>query len=315
MNYIQRRNLNISLLLVFCLIFAPFIDVAEASIFGKIREKTQEKVEQLQQREWWITKAVGKATGFVAGKAGGLLGAAVGYVIGASFGGPVAAGMGAMFGYRIGDIVVKTFAKAVGETIAKRKLETGEEVTLGTVVETITEINKASLSAESVGAVIGDLIGGSLGAVAGIALLAGASPLAIPLLGTFSAGYLGSKLGTAVGRGIGRLIGRKALKKGYEAYATGTEDSGIKGETLYEENSGKKADDIPTTVQNDKAIRVENGSKDITKLKTAYEQAYIAYTRAITSVDTTNEEKNLLFAEYRECYDAYRAATAESSNK
>ena len=66
-----------------------------------------------------------------------------------------------MFGYRIGDIVVKTFAKAVGERIAKRKLETGEEVTVGTVVDTIGEINKASLSAESVGAVVGDLIGGS----------------------------------------------------------------------------------------------------------------------------------------------------------
>ncbi|MFA7145674.1 MAG: hypothetical protein WC221_03695, partial [Candidatus Riflebacteria bacterium] len=161
MNYIQRRNINISLLLVLCLLFAPFIDVAEASILDKIKEKAQEKSEQLQQREWWITKAVGKASGFVAGKAGGLMGAAVGYVIGATFGGPVAAGMGAMFGYRIGDIVVKTFAKAVGESIAKRKLETGEEVTVGTVVDTISEINKASLSAESVGAVIGDLIGGS----------------------------------------------------------------------------------------------------------------------------------------------------------
>jgi hypothetical protein len=211
--------------------------------------------------------------------------------------------------------VVKTFAKAVGERIAKRKLETGEEVTVGTVVDTIGEINKASLSAESVGAVIGDLIGGSLGAAAGIALLAGASPLAIPLLGTFSAGYLGSKLGTAIGRGIGRWIGRKALKKGYDAYAATYEETAANNETYNEKYTEKTSVNVSPVNQNDKNIYTEKKPKDIVKLKTAYEQAYIAYTRAVTSADSSTEERKKLFAEYRESYDAYIAATAETSNK
>ena len=66
---------------------------------------------------------------------------------------------------------------------------------------------------------------------------------------------------------------------------------------------------------NEKNIYTEKKPKDIVKLKTAYEQAYIAYTRAVTSADSTTEERKKLFAEYRESYDAYIAATAETSNK
>ncbi|HPT48359.1 MAG TPA: hypothetical protein PLM07_20945, partial [Candidatus Rifleibacterium sp.] len=153
MLFAQRRFVNISLLLVLCLLLAPFAEAAEVSLFDRLKLKTAEKVEQVQQRDWLITKAAGKATGFVAGKAGGAIGAAVGYVLGAAVGGPVAAGIGGMVGFRIGDIVTKTFAKAVGELVAQRNLKEKRKVDFNAVVDAIKSVNKASLSAEAVGAV------------------------------------------------------------------------------------------------------------------------------------------------------------------
>ena len=47
----QRRYANMSLLLVLCLLLAPFVDAAELSLFDKLKLKTQEKVEQVQQRD------------------------------------------------------------------------------------------------------------------------------------------------------------------------------------------------------------------------------------------------------------------------
>ncbi len=323
----QRRYVNISLLLVLCLLLAPFVDAAELSLFDKLKLKTQEKVEQVQQRDWWITKAAGKVAGFVAGKAVGALGAGIGFVIGTTIGGPVAAGMGAMIGYRIGDIAAKTFGKAVGELLAQWKLHHGRKVDLGAVVDAIKSVNKASLSAESIGAVFGDLVGGSLGAAAGIALLAGATPFAIPLLGTVSAAYLGSKLGKAIGRGIGRWIGRKTLKKGYEAYAaSGISEAEDKKEEAELEStlvkiedpepantgSGNVADETKAAVGNPASA----ATPSVMAARAAYEKTYREYTDAVTSPTASAEEKKARLQSYRQAYEAYQAAiNAASSGK
>lgn len=313
----QRRFVNISLLLVLCLVLAPFIDAAELSLFDKLKLKTQAKIEQVQQRDWLITKAAGKAAGFVAGKAGGAIGAAIGYVLGAAVGGPVAAGVGGMIGFRIGDIVTKTFAKAVGELVAQWKLHHGRKVDLGAVVDAIKTVNKASLSAESIGAVFGDLVGGSLGAAAGIALLAGASPIAIPILGTISVAYLGSKIGKAIGGGIGRWIGRKVLKKGYEAYAASgiSEADDKKEEAALEAGLVKIEDPAPAStgseaVSTGSAPGQTNGDAagDSVVARTAYEKAYREYTDVITSPDSTSEEKKASLQSYRQAYEAYQNA-------
>ncbi len=318
----QRRYVNISLVLVLCLLLAPFADAAELSLFDRLKSKTQEKVEQLQQRDWWITKAAGKAAGFVAGKAGGAMGAAVGYVLGAAVGGPVAAGMGAMIGFRMGDIVTKTFAKAVGELLAQWKLHHGRKVDLGAVMDAIKSVNKASLSAESVGAVFGDLVGGSLGVAAGVALLAGATPFAIPLIGTVSAAYLGSKLGKAIGRGIGRWIGRKAMKKGYEAYAaSGISAAEDKKEEAELESTLIKIEDPYVANESgstDARAPAESGSgidddRSAVATRVAYEKAYREYTDAVTSPGATDAEKKASLLKYRQAYEAYQNAINQGS--
>jgi hypothetical protein len=274
---LRKKHLTlISLMLALTFLFAPFIEAAELSLFDRIKLKTEEKKEQLQSKDWWITKAVSKAAGFVAGKAGGAVGAAVGYVIGAGLGGPVAAGMGAMVGFRIGDIVTKTFAKAVSEVVTQWKLKDEREVSVKTVFDAIRTVNKASLSAESIGAVLGDLIGGSLGAAAGIALLSGTGPIAIPIIGAVSAAYIGSKLGKAVFGGIFRWAGRKIFKKGYEAYA------------------GSEPEDSLSSKQSD--ARLE------------YEQAYREYTSAVTEGSYTHEEIQKKLQNYRAAFERYRAS-------
>ncbi len=301
---VQKRLFSISLLLTICLLLAPFVEAAELSLFDRLKLKTKEKVEQFQQRDWWITKAASTASGFVAGKAGGAVGAALGYVIGASVGGPLAAGMGAMLGFRIGDIVAKTFGKAVGALVTQWKLNHGRKVDLSAVVDAVKTVNKASLTADAIGAVIGDLIGGTMGAAAGIAFLSCGGPLMLPILGTISAAYIGSKVGKAIGGGIGRWIGRKVLKKGYEAYAAiGTSEKQEEAQI----DSGLVKIEEPGQLTSEENARL-NAKADSSTLeaKAAYEKAYREYTDAVTSTDASNSDKQQKLQVYRQAYEAYR---------
>ncbi|MEW6711576.1 MAG: hypothetical protein AB1403_17265 [Candidatus Riflebacteria bacterium] len=300
-----RKNYGLlSLLIVLSMLLAPIVEAAELSLFQRLKLKTQQKAEQLQQKEWWITKAVSKAVGFVAGKAGGAVGAAVGYVIGAGLGGPVAAGMGAMIGFRIGDIVTKTFAKAISELVTQWKLRDQRPVNLGTVIDAVKTVNKASLSAESVGAVLGDLIGGSLGAAAGIAMLAGTGPIALPIIGTLSAAYLGSKLGKAIFGGIGRWIGRKTLKKGYEALAAD------EPEETPEEAALEKVPEISSA--GTEAAKTAP-AKNSLQARQVYEQAYKEYIAAVTSKHATEAEKQEKLRAYQQALKDYQVPAAQQS--
>lgn len=302
----QRQLGRISLLLVLCLLLAPFIEAAELSLFERLKQKTQAKVEQLQQRDWWITKAASTAAGFVAGKAGGALGAAVGYVLGAAVGGPVAAGMGAMLGFRIGDIVTKTFARAISALVTQWKLHQGRKVDLGAVLDAVKTVNKASLTADAAGAVIGDLIGGTMGAAAGIAFLSCGGPIILPILGTISAAYIGSKIGKAIGGGIGRWIGRKVLKKGYEAYAAiGNSEK----EETEEVEQGLVKIEGPAT-PSEVPTPSENITESALDARAVYEKAYREYTDAVTSASATTAEKQAKLQAYRTAYESYQAAIA-----
>lgn len=302
---VQKRLSGISLLLTICLLLAPFVEAAELSLFDRLKLKTQEKVEQVQQRDWWITKAGATAAGFVVGKAGGAVGAAFGYVLGAAVGGPLAAGMGAMIGFRIGDIVAKTFGRAVGALVTQWKLHHGRKVDLGAVVDAVKTVNKASLTADAIGAVIGDLIGGTMGAAAGIALLSCGGPIMLPILGTISAAYIGSKIGKAIGGGIGRWIGRKVLKKGYEAYAAiGTSEKQEEAQI----DSGLVKIEEPEQLTSDETARLNsNAGSSTMEAKSAYEKAYRDYTDAVTSTEASNSDKQQKLQAYRQAYEAYRA--------
>ena len=96
--------------------FAPFIDIEKIDIRQK-KEKAQENQSRASS-ESADNQGSWQSERFCCRESGGLAGAAVGYAI-SNFWRPVA-GAWFMFGYRIGDIVAKTFAKAVGERIAKR---------------------------------------------------------------------------------------------------------------------------------------------------------------------------------------------------
>ncbi len=313
----RKTLMRLSALLALVILFSPFVSVAEAGLFDSLKAKTAQKVEELKQRDWWLTKIAGKVAGFVAGKAGGAIGAACGYVIGAGIGGPVAAGMGAMIGFRIGDIITKTLVKPIGEQLATMKLKDKKKIDLQAVKDAIKSVNKASLTAEGIGAVVGDLVGGTIGAAAGIALLAGTGAWAIPILGTVSAAYLGSKLGKWIFGGIGRWIGKKALKKGYEAYAaSGSNASDTESVSVADNTEESTPEARKNTVDivgaNNQEIVV---SDDIQTKKMAYEQYYKEYTDAVTKPDSDPEKVKDLMINYRQAYEEYKSTVEKSGAK
>jgi uncharacterized protein YcfJ len=295
-----------------------------------MKDKTNKKYEEVQQKEWWVKKAFTKVVSFVGGKAGGLIGGGIGFMIGTSMGGPLAAGAGATIGFRIGDQITKIFARGIGQFIAEKHydkektlIENGKSLTFETVKNAFKSVNYKSLSAESTGAVIGDLIGGTLGAAAGIALLAGTGTWAFPLIGTFSAAYLGSKLGGKIGRGICRWIGKKLFKKSYEALAGEEPENQVEavvdGEvtpTVKETTTDDPfAVEIPGRDSSDTDVddsRVLDSSVDdmIEVKRIMYQEAYQDYTRLTTNPGASAEEVKETLARYREAYEAYTAAVA-----
>lgn len=306
----NKRTL-ISCLLVLSFLLSPFVPALEASFLGNINNKIKDRVEQVQQREWWFVKAVSSVSGFVAGKAGGAIGAALGYVIGASVGGPLAAGMGAMIGYKMGDIVVKTFARALGEAVARRKLATDEEVTVNTIKDTFKKLDKGALSAESIGGVLGDFMGGTMGAAMGVMMLASFSTLTIPLLGVVSGAYIGSKLGKSIGRSLGRMLGSVVLKNTYKYAAEAFGDTEEEIIADWQEETGSQQNGLNWPPQE---IKVDPGD-NLQELKLAYERAYMAYTTAISSSDASLDDRNELLSQYREAYDAYISAVSAANSK
>jgi hypothetical protein len=314
--YITANNKTlISCLLVLSFLLGPFVPAVEASVFGTLTTKIQNRVEEVQQREWWFVKVVSSVSGFVAGKAGGALGAAVGYVLGASVGGPLAAGMGAMIGYKLGDIVTKTFAKALGEAVAKRKLVSDEEVTIDTITDTFKTLDLGALSAESVGGVLGDFIGGSLGATLGVMMLASFSTLTVPLLGVVSGAYIGSKLGKSIGRSIGRFIGSVALKSTYRYAAEAFMETEPNPEEGWQEVANQEPVAQGEIKKPANPDSTRGPTENLQELKQAYEQAYRAYTAGISSSDTSLDDRNELLARYREAYDAYISAFSLTNSK
>ncbi|PKL47762.1 MAG: hypothetical protein CVV42_12125 [Candidatus Riflebacteria bacterium HGW-Riflebacteria-2] len=311
MRFASRQLCFLSLLLTLSLLLAPFVEAAELSLFQRLKLKTQQKVEQLKDGDWWITKAASSAAGFVVGKAGGAIGAGIGYVLGAAVGGPLAAGMGAMLGFRIGDIVTKTFAKAISALVTQWKLKEGRKVDLGAVIDATRTVNKASLTADAIGAVIGDLIGGTMGAAAGIALFSCGGPLVLPIIGTIAAATIGSKLGKSIGGSIGRWIGRKILKKGYEAYAASGSSEG-KEEATVEPGLVKIEEPAPPfeVEQTEQAGAAAPQTSTLKQVHADYENAYREYTDAVTSITASEYEKQQKLQKYRESYDAYRSAIA-----
>lgn len=299
----RQRISIISILLLFSLFFATIVEAAELTVIDRLKLKTNERVEELQQREWWVKKAAVTVAGFVAGKAGGAIGAAAGYLIGAGIGGPVVAGMGAMIGYRIGDLLTKTFAKAIGEIVAQRKLEHGEPVTVSSVLEAGKLIDKKSLTAESAGNILGDFIGGTLGVAAGLALFAGMGPLAFPILGTISAALIGQKIGRWAGRALGRALGKKVFKKGYEAYAASAlSKDDEKG--LYKSSEVPLAPSQTVTVH-ELPTRAPPAAEHLRESYQAYVEAYKAYTDAVTNnADSSVVEERL--QRYNKAQQAYQ---------
>jgi len=86
MKFASKQLCFLSLLLTISLLLAPFVEAAEVSLFQRIKLKTQAKIDQFKDGDWWLTKAASTAAGFVVGKAGGAVGAGIGYVLGAAVG-------------------------------------------------------------------------------------------------------------------------------------------------------------------------------------------------------------------------------------
>lgn len=214
MTRVLRTYRWLFLLLAFSLLFADCAAIAEeAGLFSKLKAKASQKFDQFTDRDWLLTWGGGKVTGFLAGKAAGLIGMGLGMVLGGAIGGPAGVALGGYIGFRVADIVTKTFAKPLGQEMVRRKLN-DEPLKFKDLLKSL---DKKALTAESIGAVAGDLIGEFAGVALGLTLCAGLGPIALPLIGTFTGAMLGRKIGTWAGRGLGRLLGRKVAKVGYQA--------------------------------------------------------------------------------------------------
>ena len=298
----QSYKILISILLIFSLTTLPVVHASQKiSLFQKIKNKIHQKSNQLKDKNWWKEKSIASSIGFVASKLGGVAGAAIGYLAGAAVGGPLAAGGGAVLGYRIGCSLTRVFGKAIGVIIAKVKIRDKKKITFQTVKDAIKSLNKKKLSAEGTGAVIGDLVGGTFGAAFGIALLAGSGPLAIPIIGTVSAAYIGSKLGTAAGRGLGRFLGKKILKHGYQTVASAVVET-PDNKTIHSKT--EKIRDTNLT---------SHSSNTIASKKQAYESAYKEYIRVSTKKNATATEINNAIANYRNSYNVYTSLIRSSN--
>lgn len=204
------------LLIFFFSSFSGVLHAERVGLFSRIRQSTEEQANNLRDREWWITRVARTVAGSIGGYAVGAVGAGIGYMIGAGMGGPLLAGTGALLGYRIARLIGRVFVASIAEVVAERRLESGAPINSNNVKDSFKYLDIGSLSFESFGAVIGDFAGAALGAAAGIAFLSGASCIAIPVLGTFSAAFVGAKLGSMIGGAIGRGVTSFTFRKGYE---------------------------------------------------------------------------------------------------
>jgi hypothetical protein len=264
----------VAVLIVLSVLFAPFIDAAELSLFERLKLKTQEKVQQFQDKNWLMTKGTGTAVGFVTGKIVGALGAGIGGLLGLCIGGPVVGAAGAYIGYRICDVIGKTYGKAIGEDMARDKLNK-EKVSFK---DSFKSLDKKVLAASSVGAVAGDFIGEILGVSAGLALMAGVGPIALPIIGIITGAVIGKTIGRAIGRWAGKSISRRAAVWGYKATIGAMKDEGQ-----------KQASPVIATPVAANAQAVQD----------RYEAAYKAYIACSSSPQISANERERIFAEYQ----------------
>jgi outer membrane lipoprotein SlyB len=306
---IRRWQRCVALVLALLLLGLCVVEAADSpGLFSRLKDKAQQKIDDLQSREWWTIKGAGKVAGFVAGKAAGALGAAAGAVIGLTCGGPVGAGVGAMIGYRIVDTVVKTFVRPVGELVAKRFID-HQEVGWSDVKEAFHGLDKRALTAESIGAVLGDFIGGTRGVAAGLALTAGMGTLAIPIIGAVSAGYLGRKLGSMIGRWLGRAVLRRAGRYSVQAWDAlmAPKEPPVPGST--EERAALTTSSKPgTTAYAPNRLPAAPVSSAVAEALTAYQQAYQAYVAAVNDPALAESEQTRRRVAFQKAKAEYETA-------
>ncbi|NLI75023.1 MAG: hypothetical protein GX442_01115 [Candidatus Riflebacteria bacterium] len=276
----RRLNLLVCLLLIASLLASGTVFAAEPGLFSRVKAKVQAKFEEAKTKDFWVKTIYSRSLSLVAGKAAGLLGFGLAGVIGFAIGGPVGGGIGALLGYRIASAVAKAFARPLGEELARQKLS-GQKLSLKKAWE---PLSGKVLTAEGLGTAAGNIVGEVVGVTAGVALLGGLGPMALPFLGVVSGGWLGQKVGEKVGRWLGGKVGKKAglalvAKEPTAAVATGP------------------------------ALPGSASGADPTAARAAYEKAYQAYVSALGKDSVDPATRDRLFREYQTAREAWQPAS------
>lgn len=276
----RRLNLLVCLLLIASLLASGTLFAADGpGLFSRVKAKVQAKIEEAKTKDFWVKTIYSRSLSIVAGKAAGLLGFGLAGVIGFAIGGPVGGGIGALLGYRIASAVAKAFARPLGEELARQKLA-GQKLSLKKAWEPLPA---KALTAEGLGTAAGNIVGEVVGVTAGVALLGGLGPMALPFLGVVSGGWLGQKVGEKVGRWLGGKVGKKA------------------GQAL----AAREPDPAPATGP----ARLESSpGAGTSAARAAYEKAYQAYVSTLGQDSIDQATRDRLFREYQAAREAWQPA-------
>jgi outer membrane lipoprotein SlyB len=276
---------NVALVVLFTLVFSNLLIFAEdLSLFQRLKIKALQKFDQIKNPEWLMTQAGGGAISLAVGKIGGIMGAAVGGLLGLCVGGPAGGAMGMFIGFRVGNVITKTFAKPVAVSYVESKIKK-ETFSLK---EAIAQLDKKQLSIAASGAVIGDLVGGAIGAAAGVALMAGCGPIALPIVGAVAGVVIGQKIGRAIGSWVCKFLVKTAAVAGYRAFAA----------KVREEPETHPAE----TLDSSQALLIERRQQ--------YEAAYRQYVAAQTNANLSAAEKQRLLQAYQSAASNLQAVEA-----
>ncbi len=223
MTFAKKQIFFISIILALSMFFAPFVQELYAdSLFSNLKAKAknliEKAVDKYTDRDFWVDKAADAVTKNIVAKPFKLATAALGIAIGTAIGGPVGATLGAYLGNKIGTHTCSVIGKPIVKGLIKRKLETGEKITVSSVFKVCKSLDMPSLACNTTGMIIGDILGSAIGGIAGSALIAciGGGTI-LPIIGTITFATLGAKYGKKFGEWLGKKIGEKAFNNTYKA--------------------------------------------------------------------------------------------------
>lgn len=223
MKFAKKQTFFLSLILILCMLSAPFAENLYAeSLFTKLKNKASElvtkTVEKYTSRDFWVDKAASAISTKLIAKPVKLATAALGMAIGTAIGGPVGATVGAYLGSKVASHACDIIGTPIVKNVINDKLDNGAELSVSTIYKACKSLDMPELACNTTGSIVGDILGAAVGGIAGAAVMAcvGGGTI-LPIIGTMTFATLGSKYGEKLGSWIGEKLGKNAYNSTYKA--------------------------------------------------------------------------------------------------